>query len=177
MTMGDRIAILDDGTLQQVGTPLECYHEPNNLFVAGFIGEPSMNFFPVERDGDDLVGDGFRYPLSPAVRESVGDATDLVLGIRPEDIVVGTNGDHAYEAVVDVVEPRGDENTVHLRFSGVDDGKLFTATTGGMVDIDQGVTLDVALPESAIHVFDATTEAARHTRELETVSEPEQNAV
>src|SRR6056297_2798092 len=67
MTMGDRIAILNDGELQQVGTPLECYHEPANVFVAGFIGEPSMNFFDVTLEGDRLVADEFEYPLSDDV--------------------------------------------------------------------------------------------------------------
>ncbi len=75
MTMSDRIAILDGGELQQVATPLECYHRPTNRFVAGFIGEPSMNFFDVSLEDGRLVDSDieFEYPLSSVVRDSVGD--------------------------------------------------------------------------------------------------------
>jgi len=73
MTMGDRIAILDGGKLQQIASPLKCYHEPANQFVASFLGEPSMNFFDVTLDGDRLVGDVFEYPIGDDVRVDLGD--------------------------------------------------------------------------------------------------------
>ncbi|RLM52670.1 ABC transporter ATP-binding protein, partial [Halorubrum sp. Atlit-26R] len=98
MTMGDRIAILDGGELQQIATPLECYHEPANQFVASFLGEPSMNFFDVTREGDRLVGDSFEYPVGAEIRDDIGDVTDLVLGIRPEsvELVEAASGDHDF---------------------------------------------------------------------------------
>ena len=71
MTMGDRIAILDGGRLQQVATPLECYHQPANQFVAGFIGEPSMNFFEMGVEGDRLVAEAFEYPLKDEIAAAV----------------------------------------------------------------------------------------------------------
>jgi len=120
MTMGDRIAILDDGLLQQVGTPLECYHRPSNLFVAGFIGDPPMNFLAVTHREGVLHADEFDYPLPAEIAEAVEDHDDLLLGIRPEDIELrpdGTVGDHDIEATVDVVEPTGGENVVYLALS------------------------------------------------------------
>jgi len=170
MTMGDRIAILDDGILQQVGTPLECYHTPNNQFVAGFIGEPSMNFFEMDVQNGRLVSERFDYPLSASHREDVGDADRVVLGIRPEDIVVGTDGDgpHDFDVVVDVVEPRGDENNVHLTFDRTpEEPETFTATVRGMRKITAGKPAVATIPEEAIHIFDATTGAALATRSLE----------
>jgi len=170
MTMGDRIAILDGGELQQLATPLECYHEPNNQFVAGFLGEPSMNFFDVERDGDTLVAETFEYELTDAVTSDLGDATDLVLGIRPEDIrlVAEATESHDYETVVDVVEPMGDENTVYLQFADVDTGgHSLVATTSGLRQVGSGDQIVARIPEETIHVFDRDTGVALHNRSLE----------
>jgi multiple sugar transport system ATP-binding protein len=180
MTMGDRIAILDGGELQQVATPLEAYHRPANRFVAGFIGEPSMNFFRMEVQGDRLVhaptgGEGkFAYPLSADVREAVADSARVELGIRPEDIelVDEATGGHDFETVVDVVEPMGNENNVYLTFSA-DDDETFVATVGGLQRLDGGQPVAARIPESAIHVFDSETGAALHNRSLEETEEPE----
>jgi multiple sugar transport system ATP-binding protein len=170
MTMSDRIAILNDGRLQQCATPLECYHEPNNLFVAGFIGEPSMNFFDVERQGSALVADRFEYELDEQTVDALTEETSLTLGIRPEDVqIVDTKmGDHDYDAVVDVVEPRGNENTVHLTF---EEGETdtFTASIDGMQTVDWGEHVTVRFPEEAIHIFDAATGEAIKNRELSSV--------
>ena len=167
MTMGDRIAILNDGRLQQVSTPLECYHEPANQFVAGFLGEPSMNFFDVRFDGSALVGDAFEYPVGPDVQRSLEGTTDLVLGIRPEDVELAerASNDHDFEAVVDVVEPMGDENTVHLRFD--DDGQTLIATADGFTRVGAGDAVIARIPESAIHIFDRNSGDALHNRSLE----------
>jgi multiple sugar transport system ATP-binding protein len=173
MTMGDRIAILDDGELQQVATPLEAYHRPANRFVAGFIGEPSMNFFEMRVEGDALVhapasGESrFTYPLSSAVRESVGDADRVELGVRPEDIelVARAESDHDFETVVDVVEPMGNENNVYLGFDAGDEDR-FVATVGGLESVEGGERVVARIPESAIHLFDARSGDALHNRSL-----------
>ena len=167
MTMGDRIAILDDGRLQQVATPLECYHRPANRFVAGFIGDPSMNFFDVRTEGDRLIGDGFEYPLSSGIREKLGEGR-FTLGIRPEDIEIVPEGgnDHDFTARVIVVEPMGNENTVHLEFDG-ERGERFVATVGGMQRVREGENVTARLPEDAIHLFDAETGETVHNRRLE----------
>jgi multiple sugar transport system ATP-binding protein len=170
MTMGDRIAVLDDGVLQQVGTPLECYHEPANRFVADFIGEPSMNFFEVEVQGDRLLADDFAYPVSNETLSTVGDRTELTLGIRPEDIELRTEatGAHDFETVVDVVEPTGDENNLYLTFDpDAAEPDTFIATTGGMNRIEAGQSIVAHIPEDAIHLFDADTGQAVKNRSLD----------
>ncbi len=173
MTMGDRIAILNDGRLQQVGTPLECYHEPRNLFVAGFVGEPAMNFFDVDLEDGTLAGAGFVYPLSEAVRADVAGHDRLVLGVRPEDVelVAEPETDRDFPATVDVVEPMGDENQVHLRFgegeNSETDAEELIATVPGMRRVESGQQVAVRIPEETIHLFDRETGEALHNRELE----------
>jgi multiple sugar transport system ATP-binding protein len=173
MTMGDRIAVLDDGVLQQVGTPLECYHTPNNRFVAGFIGEPSMNFFPTTREGDELSAERFTYPLPEAVRETLGDATNVTLGVRPEDVEFATEtdtlGPHDFECVVDVVEPVGESNNVYLRFADAPDGETFIATISGMRSVSSGDSVVATIPPDAIHLFDDRTGEALKNRSLDDV--------
>ncbi|WP_136687631.1 ABC transporter ATP-binding protein [Halorhabdus amylolytica] len=169
MTMSDRIAVLNDGQLQQIGTPLECYHRPNNQFVAGFIGEPSMNFLPVTLENGRLVGEHFEYPLSEETRANLEGRTDLVLGIRPEDVEImdTPSGEHEFPGVVDVVEPMGNENTVHVAFEGQDraDAEL-TATISGMRNVAEAASIGVGIPENAIHIFDGETGESLHNRDL-----------
>ncbi|PHQ40479.1 sugar ABC transporter ATP-binding protein [Halorubrum persicum] len=172
MTMGDRIAILDGGELQQIAEPLKCYHEPANQFVASFLGEPSMNFFDVTRDGDRLVGDVFEYPVGDDVRANLGETTDLVLGIRPEaiELVEGESDAHEFEMTVDVVEPMGDENTVYLHFdpdADPESAETLVATIDGFTRVSEGDTVTARIPEDAIHLFDRVTGEALHNRSME----------
>ncbi|ADB63309.1 ABC transporter related protein (plasmid) [Haloterrigena turkmenica DSM 5511] len=177
MTMGDRIAVLNEGELQQVGTPLECYHEPNNLFVASFIGEPSMNFFDGTLENDALVTDYFEYPLSQESRHDLESGRDLVLGIRPEDVRLGDteHSDRQLEAEVLVVEPMGNENIIHLRFDGMAADDEFVVTTEGVPNVSAGDRVDVEFPESAIHLFDGASGDAIKNRDLSFTGTP--NAV
>ena len=176
MTMADKIAILNDGQLQQVGTPLECYHEPANLFVASFIGEPSMNFFDVAREGETLVHAEFEYELSSETATEIGDHTDLVLGIRPEDISVHASheGSHSYETTVDVVEPMGDENNVYVTLDPESD-ETFVATIDGLEHVERGQQVVTRIPEDAIHLFDRQSGHAVRSRSLDTrtLTEPQ----
>lgn len=162
MTMGDRIAILKDGELQQLGTPLECYHEPTNRFVAGFIGSPSMNFFEVEYAEGALVHDAFRYDLSQTDHEEfVGHEGSMTLGIRPEDIQLTSNDDvNAIEAPVSVTEPMGDLTHVYVEIGD----QPCTITISGERIIEPGATLDVVIPEDKIHLFDTNTGETIKTR-------------
>jgi multiple sugar transport system ATP-binding protein len=180
MTMGDRIAILDDGRLQQVGTPLECYHEPANQFVAGFIGEPSMNFFETTVEDGRLIGEEFEYPLSEPTREAVGDTDRVTLGVRPEDIALvdAAESDHDFRTVVDVVEPVGSGNNVYLAFEGrenersefdMEESRTFVATVGGLRRVEAGQPAIARLPEDAIHLFDAGTGEALRNRTLDDI--------
>jgi multiple sugar transport system ATP-binding protein len=172
MTMGDRIAILNDGVLQQVGTPLECYHTPNNRFVAGFIGDPSMNFFEMDVTGDSLTTDRFEYPLKPAQLDAVADDSSVVFGIRPEDIEIAEptdiNRKYEYQLTVDVVEPRGDENTIHLTFDrSVAEPVTFTATVSGLRTVSAGDNVTATFPPESIHLFDVDDGVALHNRSFE----------
>ena len=184
MTMGDRVAILNDGKLQQVATPLEAYHEPANQFVASFVGEPSMNFFETEFQDDRLVHDNFEYPLTEDVREKLGDTGHVTLGIRPEDIelVDTVDGDHDFRTVVDVVEPVGSGNNVYLAFEGTEgdtteldldeadiegESRTFVATIGGLRHVEAGQPAVARIPEEAIHLFDSDTGRALRNRSLE----------
>ena len=180
MTMGDRIAVLNDGRLQQVGEPLELYHEPANRFVAGFIGEPQMNFLPGERDGETLVTDYLEYPLDDDLLDAVGHAREVTLGIRPEDLDLDeidgdgpdTPGEHQYVMNVTVVEPHGNRNVVHLNHQGAaDEFDVLQAVTAGMdmlaVDEEVLVTID----PDRIHLFETASGATVHNRRMEAETE------
>jgi multiple sugar transport system ATP-binding protein len=169
MTMGDRIAVLKDGVLQQVDTPMQVYHHPANLFVAGFIGSPAMNFIAaaiVAQDGECIIDAGdFRLRLPAAhaerVREHVG--RQVILGVRPEDLydrslpgpVTVTVGNSA-RTTVDVIEPMG--AIVHAYLTS-GRHRLVAALDGDSAARD-GQHLEVVFDMDKAHVFDAETEQA-----------------
>ncbi|EMA28374.1 ABC transporter ATP-binding protein [Haloarcula japonica] len=178
MTMSDRIAVMDQGELQQVGEPLELYHDPNNMFVAGFIGEPSMNFLHGAYSDGTFVSDLFEYPLGRAIEDAVSGTSELVLGIRPEEIevlddaAVGDDPAHEYEMHVTVVEPMGDQNVVHLSRPGTDDmSDNLVAVTEGLRDVAEDSTATVRLPSDAVHFFDGATGVSLHNRQLDLTEE------
>jgi multiple sugar transport system ATP-binding protein len=114
MTMADRIAVLDHGSLQQVGTPDDVYDRPANLFVAQFMGSPPMNTLTVTRaDGCLLADGGWRFPVPPRLTDL--PAGPLTLGVRPEDVAVGLEPSAgAFAATVFVSEPLGNEVIVNV---------------------------------------------------------------
>jgi len=178
MTMSDRIAVMDQGELQQVGEPLELYHDPNNMFVAGFIGEPSMNFLYGEYSDGAFVSELFEYPLDRDIDDAVAGAAELVLGIRPEEIeildetAVGGDPEHEYEMHVTVVEPMGDQNVVHLTRPGTDAmSDNLVAVTEGLRDVAEDSDTTVRLPADAVHFFDGTSGASLHNRQLDLTEE------
>jgi multiple sugar transport system ATP-binding protein len=176
MTMGDRIAVLNAGIIQQLGTPSELYDMPANLFVAGFIGSPAMNFFTARltRDGDQAavtIGQGAeaqRLVLSgQAAARVLGQATaggrDVVVGIRPEDLSTADGGSgQTVVGTVDVVEHLGNEQLVHLQIAGalVPEGsetRGVTARLGPSVPVRAGDTITLRVDTAKAHVFDPTT--------------------
>jgi multiple sugar transport system ATP-binding protein len=175
MTMGDRLAILNDGELQQVGTPLECFYKPANTFVAGFIGSPSMNFFDVTREDDRLVSDNIDYGLPEDITDEIGDRTDLVLGIRPEDLELLENTDSRddFECVVDVVEPMGSDKYVYLTRANVDNENTFVVEVDGQRHIRSGDRLYAHIPEEVFYLFDRETGETVHHRRLQERTEEE----
>jgi multiple sugar transport system ATP-binding protein len=121
MTLGDRVAIMRAGILQQVGSPMELYNEPNNLFVAGFIGSPSMNFLPATVEGDTIKLPMVDVKLPQPRREQLGripEGKGLIAGIRPEDFedagVVGASNGATFKTRIDVLEAMGSEFYAHF---------------------------------------------------------------
>ena len=171
MTMSDRIAVLDQGELQQFAAPLTCYNEPANEFVAGFIGSPAMNF-----TGGEITASGFsstHYDASfPTEGVAVAPGNPVTLGVRPEDVYPEEFVEDAVDpteligAEVDVLEPMGDEIFVYLMLgekagSGMggdvsgDDSLLMSVSPDST--IDEGDRVEVALDRAKIHLFDDTT--------------------
>jgi multiple sugar transport system ATP-binding protein len=155
MTMADRIAILYDGQLQQVGEPLDCYYRPENRFVAEFIGEPAMNMLPVTCQGDSLVGDGVEYPV-PARTGGLPADTQFTLGIRPEAIDIVEPETGAATGTVEVVEPLGETSHVYLAVADT----TITVTTDGPGSVKRGQRVGIDFPPERVHLFDADSGVA-----------------
>lgn len=176
MTMGTRIAVLNAGRLQQIDTPYNLYHNPANVFVGGFIGSPSMNFFEARLvpgdDGGLVVDTGvFRIDVPPAkaapYREHSG--SDVILGLRPEDI-----HDNQYkppgitpaefDATVEVIEQMGNEMILYLE----EGGKNFVARTDPRTRASIGNRMHFVMNLDNMHIFDRETEeslAFEHKKE------------
>jgi multiple sugar transport system ATP-binding protein len=131
MTLADRVVVMNDGRIEQVGTPHELYHSPRTRFVAGFIGSPAMNFLPckVERNGAGLVlnlADGLSFPMPADLSARYGKAVGkpMIFGLRPEHITElrgGAPGEKSeFTAKLDVVEPMGMETMVFFRVEGTE---------------------------------------------------------
>ena len=165
MTMGDRIAVMNRGVLQQVGTPEELYTTPVNVFVAGFIGSPAMNLVRVGSSTTDggkpvLRGDGLGLELPERLAGAVGSKGSLVVGFRPEHLRVAASdpdpSDVRIPATVDVVEYLGDEQLVHLHAGDVN----LVARVPVEPRARPGQDVNLTLPPSKLHVFDAESEEA-----------------
>ena len=155
MTMSDRIVILAEGHIQQVGAPEEIYNQPTNLFVAEFIGSPAMNLFDVVLEGSSLTGDGFEYAISKKLGDEVRQSTtssNLVLGVRPEDIdITDTRSEDSIEAMVDVVEPVGSDNYIYATVQGQE----VTVRVPASVKPTVGESVYITFDEADMHLFDA----------------------
>jgi multiple sugar transport system ATP-binding protein len=163
MTMGDRIVIMKDGSVQQVGEPLAVYEKPANLFVAGFIGSPAMNFLSVDVvDGAGvpaLQGPGFKVPTPEeyAARLELYRGHRLTLGIRPEDLRPAAPSDPP-ETVIDasiaVVEPLGSEQYLELDLGGT----ALIARLDPHVRVRAHDRIRLTPVSGKIHLFDPGTE-------------------
>jgi multiple sugar transport system ATP-binding protein len=175
MTMSDRIAVIDSGELQQIDPPLVCYNQPSNLFVAGFIGSPSMNFIAgtVESGGfSSDIGD-LDIELDPSAL-GVSEGDRVTAGIRPEDVYPAEEGkklshpSKVLEARTDVLEPMGDEIFVYLVTDEDAEVDLEDPDAGGQIlmsvepdsEIQEDEQMEVVLDRTKIHLFDSETEQA-----------------
>jgi multiple sugar transport system ATP-binding protein len=177
MTLSDRIAVLDSGQLQQIDPPLTCYNEPDNLFVAGFIGSPSMNFIEGTVTEDALETPNFSLEFNPSSVEGVGVGDDVTLGIRPEDIYPGDLRDEVPDpsgmitAKTDILEPMGDEIFAYLLLGDGETSMSQELATNDQLlmsidpdsDLEEDEELGVVIDRRNVHLFDsATGEAIVH---------------
>ncbi|MBF0671946.1 MAG: sn-glycerol-3-phosphate ABC transporter ATP-binding protein UgpC [Salinibacterium sp.] len=152
LTMGDRIAVLKDGVLQQVGTPRELYAEPNNVFVAGFIGSPAMNLFSA-----DVVEGGVKFgtATTPVARDTLSatSAPKVTIGVRPEDVKVSTTGE-GLPVEVDLVEELGADGYLYGH-TEVDGNRVdLVARVDGRSHPNAGDRVYVLPTEEHLHIFD-----------------------
>src|SRR5271163_4570904 len=165
MTLGDRVVVMKDGLVQQVGDPMELYNEPANRFVAGFIGSPAMNFAGVRVAAENgslwAESEGIRIkvpdPIKPRLAPYAGKETTL--GIRPEDLRIasaGDAGDLSFDAAVEVVERLGSEILLDV----VAGATSMVASVEPTVTAKVHETLRLAINPERVHFFDITTEAA-----------------
>lgn len=158
MTMADKIVVLRDGRVEQVGAPLELYHNPVNQFVAGFIGSPRMNFLNakvLQMDGIKAQlqlsgGEQFSMTLDRPVK--VGDV--LLMGIRPEHLLIGEVGDVNIALNVDVVEALGGTTFAYTQYAGED--QVVVVADGSHI-IPRGKTIEVSFKLDHVHLFDTST--------------------
>ncbi len=169
MTMGDRIAVLNNGIMQQCDTPLNLYNHPANMFVAGFIGSPAMNMVPVtvKAQGDGFVADAgsFQVELPKAMADKIKpeEGKACMLGIRPEDIydkslegLVKPTSGNVVKVGVDVVEPLGNDVEMYLT---VGDHQMI-AMIDNKTKARSGDQIEVIFDMDKSHLFDKQTEAA-----------------
>ena len=151
MTMGDRIALMYDGILQQVGTPGEIYDHPANLFVAGFIGSPTMNFVRATVQDGTAKASGFEVRLPKPV--APGKA---ILGFRPEALTDRVDSNSSLEMTVDVVERLGSDQFLY----GQAGGDTITARVDPRMQVSGGDKVRLGLDTRSLHLFDAESERA-----------------
>jgi multiple sugar transport system ATP-binding protein len=156
MTLADRIVAMNAGIVQQVGTPIDLYERPANLFVAGFIGSPAINTLDgiLWRDGaywSVELASGNRIPA--ASLQQARDGQVVKVGIRPEEIQVVASGGAGFTSHVELVEPMGLGTIIHIR-AGRDTLKIFVLER---INYPIGTTIKFTLPASKLHIFDAET--------------------
>lgn len=162
MTMADKIVVLRDGRIEQVGSPLELFHKPKNRFVAGFIGTPNMNFLPVscKRTGAEGVtialpnGGEATIPVPPAGTQA---GQELVLGIRPDDLHPAERA-AGVRFLADVVERLGNQAVIYGNCEGADMAQICMIADGA-VDIRPGQALDIGFDPAKAHLFTKDGEA------------------
>ncbi|MFX1500806.1 MAG: ABC transporter ATP-binding protein [Promethearchaeota archaeon] len=158
MSMADRIAILFNGKFQQIGTPSDVYNKPANMFVAGFIGSPTMNFFNSKLDSNKLIFGGQEYSLPLNIAEILRNSkiNEFVLGIRPEHIIISPDpNDQSYEVELTVVEFLGAETIITYEFA---DGISGMVSASGFYDAKMGDKAYISFSSEKIHIFDKESE-------------------
>ena len=170
MTLGTRIVVMKEGIVQQIASPAELYQKPDNLFVAGFIGSPQMNFFPakcVMKEGEvcclNIAGRDMEIPRYKQVclEEEGYMGKEVIVGIRPEDFSMEQHDkteypDNVLEVTTEIYEMLGADALIHF----TQDGAKMTAKVDGEIKAQRGDRMEFVLKPHAIHVFDKETEKA-----------------
>ncbi|WP_292229190.1 TOBE domain-containing protein, partial [Mesorhizobium sp.] len=142
MTLADRIVVLKDGRVEQVGTPMELYKRPGNLFVAQFIGSPAMNILPakIEKAGNPTVVShvGDRKATVPIATPASANGAAVSFGVRPEDLAIATGSDYLFEGKVDYIEQLGEVQLVYIDIGRAD--LPLVAKLPGNVEVKRGET-------------------------------------
>ena len=165
MTLADRIVIMRDGYIEQIGTPLEVFERPANKFVASFIGSPGMNFFEMlvhQGEHGTMMGDSsntFRLPIPDSKRESVRPGKKIIFGILPSDVFISDPSDNIpghwkHDAHVDVVEPLGKNALIYLTIGP----NKFVGEIMGRSLPKPGEKVNLSFNLNHLHLFDPSTE-------------------
>jgi len=160
MTLADRIVVMKDGNIEQVGKPLELFENPVNTFVAGFIGSPPMNIVPAKIISNDAglalqFNTDFNIPIPEKPGHSLKDGMTVTMGLRTEDLTID-NGNHSFpdpwrvNGLVEVVEPLGSETIMHMDFKGI----KFVAKSEGRRIVHPGEKIRIAMNLAHLHIFD-----------------------
>ena len=169
MTLGDRIVIMKNGFVQQIGTPREVFYDPTNIFVAGFIGTPQMNFFKSElrRDGETyyvmLRGVRVELPLAKQVRLTMNEIQpqNITLGVRPEHMTVAKTA-AAFPATVELTELMGSNIHVHIKFYDEDATIVVQDDGQSGMDFAPGQAIAFAITEENMILFDENGNNLEH---------------
>jgi len=163
MTLADRIVVLKDGYIEQVGTPLDLFLNPVNVFVAGFIGTPPMNLLDCKITKDSSgnfleFNGGLKIPIPMRPEAKLETGQEVTMGIRTEEMTIADekqaiHPEWVFPGVVKVVEPLGNENHLHVEIEGV----TFVARCEGRRIIQSGEKIDIAFNLEQLHIFDAKT--------------------
>ena len=146
MTLGDRLAVINNGIIEQIGTPIEVYETPKTLFVAEFIGTPKMNFINGKIKNQKFVAGKTEVPSN-----HLPDKDEAILGFRPEDLIVDNNGKFILN--VEIIEKLGADSLIY----GTDQNQnLLCLRVNGNTKINVNEKINLSVPEDKYHFFDAT---------------------
>ena len=161
MTMGTRIVVMKDGVIQQIDTPVQLYDHPTNLFVAGFIGTPQMNFFEGSlttntRSASIDFGNkcNIKLPINMLANTNVNN---VIVGFRSEDISFGTEND-GYKAKIIMIETLGSESLIYLTWPTEDNSSEFVMKIQGRCHFKNGDVINIKFNKDKVHIFDKETE-------------------
>ncbi|AQR78991.1 sn-glycerol-3-phosphate ABC transporter ATP-binding protein UgpC [Paenibacillus larvae] len=162
MTLGERIVVMNKGEIQQIASPTELYNKPNNMFVAGFMGSPAMNFIDARIEGNKLTIEGTEFILADPMAKALAAYQNkpVILGIRPEhiygeDFSQHVSKDNKIRAIISVIENLGGENLVYFKIGN----RMITARLHPEASVSVGENKPFVFDSSKLHFFDPETEA------------------